>query len=109
MFPACCFRQRTYMTQSLLVGFSMRLELILVASLNDLWLVSRVYIRSFSLFRGKGLLWSSLPVFDILDICSCVYVYVCVRACIGVGVVLGFNKSFFLYFYFLFFILFHCV
>ena len=44
MFPAGCFRQRTYLTQGLLMGYSMRLELTLVSSINDLWLVKLVYI-----------------------------------------------------------------
>ena len=42
MFPACSFRQRTYV--ALLMGYLIRLELALVSSLNYIWLVKWVYM-----------------------------------------------------------------
>ena len=51
MFPACCFRQRTYMAQGLVYGAtSMRLELTLVSILNDLRLIRRVLYKDYSPF-----------------------------------------------------------
>ena len=47
------------------VGYSMKLELTLVSSINDPWLVNFVYIGVVVLFSGVCLLWSFLPVFDI--------------------------------------------
>ena len=38
MFPTSCFRQRLFNE------YSMRLELTLVSSINDLWLVRLVYV-----------------------------------------------------------------
>ena len=49
MFPACCFHQRTFMAQELDNGYSMRLKLTLVNSLNDFQLVM-VYMEVTPLF-----------------------------------------------------------
>ena len=51
--------------KTLLMGYSMRLELTLVSSINDLWLVRLFIFGSLSLFPGVCLVWSALPVFDI--------------------------------------------
>ena len=48
--------------KALLMGYSMRLELTLVSSLNDLWLVRWVYIGLLFLLPGVCLLWSALPI-----------------------------------------------
>ena len=44
MFSACCLCSDHMWHKALLMGYSMRLELNLVSSLNDLWLVRQVYI-----------------------------------------------------------------
>ena len=100
MFPACCFRQRTYAAQGFLMGGTMRLELTLFFQFK-LPLVGQA-----SLYRGHSpsflewvyfcLLYSPL-IFDMF-IVVCVCVCVCERMCIGVGVVLGFTNRLFLFF-----------
>ena len=73
------------------MGYSMRLELTLVSSINDHWSVKLVTQGSLFLFPGVCLLWFALPGFDILYVYSCV----CVCVCVGVGVVFGFTNGFF--------------
>ena len=47
------------------MGYSMRLELTPVFSINDSCLVEFVFIGGFVPLLGVCLLWSSLPFFDI--------------------------------------------
>ena len=51
--------------KAFLMGCSMKLELTLVFSINDLQLVKLFYTGSLFLFPGVCLLWSALPVFGI--------------------------------------------
>ena len=82
---------REYMWhKALLMGYSMRLELNLVSSLNDF---QSVLYRSYSSFFLEGvyfgLLYSSL-IFDMF-----IVVCMCVCACVSVGVVWGFANNYF--------------
>ena len=43
MFPACCFVREYVSNKAFLMGYSIRLELTLVSSINEPWLV-RLYI-----------------------------------------------------------------
>ena len=94
MFPACCFRQRTCVAQSLLNGV-----------LNETWTHSCFqykwilsgqicFYKGFCAFFLEcvyfGLLYLSL-IFDMF-----IVVCVCVCVCVCVGVVLGFTNCFFL-------------
>ena len=45
IYPAFCLRQRTCLAQGFLMGYSMRLELTLVSSIDDPCLVKLVYIE----------------------------------------------------------------
>ncbi len=83
-----CFQLFTFIREymwhkALLIGYSMRLELTLVSSLNDLQLVRWVLCGLFPLFPRVCLLWSALPVFYISYVYSCVCVCVCVCVCRG--------------------------
>ena len=62
MLSACCFRQRTYMAQDLLMGYSMRLELTRVCSLNNFQLVISLD-KSHSLFFWEYVYLSLLFLF----------------------------------------------
>ena len=44
MFPAVAFVREHVWHKAFLMGYSMRLELTLVSSINDRWLVKLVYI-----------------------------------------------------------------
>ena len=75
MFPACCFRQRTYVVQGLVNGVHNET---LVSSLNDLWLVRWVYIGvihplSWSVFT----LVCFYPLWYLICLSLCVCVCVC--------------------------------
>ena len=77
--------------KALLMGYSMRLELTLVSSLNNLWLVRQVYIGVILPLSKSVLHWSAfIPIW---------YVYSCVCMCTrtGIGVILGFTNSFFFF------------
>ena len=45
MFPACCFCQRTYVAQGLLMGYSIRLELTLASIYIYIYICIYVYIH----------------------------------------------------------------
>ena len=65
-FQLVAFVREHMWHKALLMGYSMRLELTLVSSLNDFQYVWAGFIwRLFSLFPRVHLLWSTLPRFDI--------------------------------------------
>ena len=72
-----CFRHVVFVSQhvwhkAFLMEYSMRLELTLVSSINDLWLVKLVYIGVV-----VPLSWSVFTLF-----CFCIYIYIYVCVCI---------------------------
>ena len=75
MFPACCFRQRTFVAQGLFT---------LVSSINEFCLVGLVFIRVFCAFFLEcvyfGFLYSSL-IFDMY-ISIYMYIYKYINICI---------------------------
>ena len=105
MFPACCFRHRA---QGLFNGYSMRLELTLVSSINDLWLVTLVYIGvvvplSWSVFTlvlftrlflkyililsldlQQPSLYIYIYIYKYIYIYIYIYIYTCVCVCVCV-------------------------
>ena len=67
--------------KALLMGFSMRLKLTLVSSINDFWLVRLVYIGVVVRFS-----WSVFTLVCFTRLIWYVYSCVCVCVCVGVGV-----------------------
>ena len=91
MFPACCFRQRTYGAQGLFNG-----------ALNETWTHSCFQynwhlVWQTGLYRGRCFYFLECVYFCFTRLWFWyVYSCVCVCVCVGVGVVLGFMNGFFL-------------
>ena len=83
MFPACCFRQRTYVAQGLVNGGTQwDLNSLLFADWMFFSWLGRVLYRGYSPFYSECIYFSLLYpswIFDMF-IVVCAYVCVCVRA-----------------------------
>ena len=88
MFLAYHIRDRTYIAEGLVIGYSMRLELTRVCSLNDFQLVMGSY-RGLPLFFLECLYLRQLYPSLIFDM----FLWLCV--CMCVEVVLHFTKGYF--------------
>ena len=75
-FQLVAFVREHMWHKAFLMGYSMRLDLTLVSSVNDSWSVKLVYIGVVVPLSWSVFVWSASPVFDIW------YVYSCVCVCV---------------------------
>ena len=91
MFPACCFRQRTYVAQGLVNG-------VLNESLNHSCSQFECFsVRLWVLYRGYSPLFLESVYFSLLypSLIFDMFLSLCVGGCGCVCVVLGFTSSYF--------------
>ena len=69
-FQLVAFVREHMWLKALLMGYSMRLELTFVSSLNDLWLVRRI------LYRGYSPFFLECVYFSLLYIYIYIYIYI---------------------------------
>ena len=81
MFPTWYFLQKTCMAQGLVNGYSMRLELIRVCSLNGFQLVFVLFMKVAPFFFlecvSLSLLYPSFTFYIWYSVCVCVCVCIC--------------------------------